>query len=64
MMKMIFFIFLVVCLIIVVLLFCLVDGYVVILVNNFKGYIFDEVGKCISFINMVIEEGKVLVLDV
>ena len=45
-------------------LFCLADGHAATLVNNVKGYTLDEAGKRISFTNMVIEEGKVLALDV
>ena len=45
-------------------LFCCSYTQAATLVNNVKGYTLDETGKRISFSNMVIEEGKVLALDV
>ena len=64
MMKTTFFTPLVARLTIAASLFCLADGHAATLVNNVKGYTLDEAGKRISFTNMVIEEGKVLALDV
>lgn len=63
-MKTTFFTPLVARLTIAVALFFLADGHAATLVNNVKGYTLDETGKRISFFNLLIEEGKVLALDV